>query len=223
MGSAVDSATDGVMVCIPWRPQPHRLAAFERVVGWYEDHGYQVVLGDSHHETFNLAAARNAAVRAAGDAEIVVVADADTIPEARALMRAIRRATSQPMVVYPFEHYVYLGDVDPATVDLERLAELPHEQTYTHSVGGLLVVQRQLYWELGGHDEGFRRWGYEDTAFEIVAETLARTDRITGSVYAFGHEADRDMSDANPGRSRIQLYRYARRNPKIMRELVHRW
>lgn len=199
------------------------MAAYERVRRFYREQGYdsRVVVSDSDpSRPFNLSDARNRAVTAA-NAEVVVVADADTIPDPARLDRAIRRAPRYGRVVYPFTEYAYLGDVDPATA--EDFESLPVERVYNASVGGMVVLTSGLYWELGGFDDCFTQWGYEDNAFLAVAETLAQVERLDGKVWAFSHEAERDLSRANPGSHRMMLYRYAKRDPHIMRELIKRW
>jgi hypothetical protein len=222
----VDSDTSAVAICIPWRPQPHRIAAYERVRRFYRDVGLDdlVIIADSDPlRDFNLSDARNRAVQMAGNrgAEVVVVADADTIPDFKVLMRAVKRASRYGRVIYPFTEYVYLGDVNPEL--LEDFNSAPIERVYTASVGGMVVLTTRLYWELGGFDDCFTRWGYEDNAFLAAAQTLAQVERLEGKVWAFSHDAERDLSGRNPGSYRMSLYRYAQRDPHLMRELVKRW
>lgn len=214
-GCAVVTAID---VCIPWRSQPDRVPAFKRVKAWYEDHGYNVITADSRkHETFNVAASRNLAVSKA-TSDVVVVADADTIPDEDALETTFAYLIAHPDagVVYPFDRYRYLT---PESVELPQ-SDWVVDREYQSSVGGMIVCRRDTYWSLGGQDERFSRWGYEDNAFHLAASTLSQVDRIAGVVYAFGHDADRDLSSENPGRSRCQLYRFAEGKPDVMRELI---
>lgn len=206
-------------VCIPWRSQPDRVPAFKRVKAWYEDRGYNVITADSRkHDVFNVAASRNLAVSKALS-DVVVVADADTIPDETALGTAVELVTNVPSgsgIVYPFDRYRYLT---PESVDLPE-AEWVVDREYRQSVGGMIVSDRDTYWSLGGQDERFSRWGYEDNAFYLAAATLSNVVRIPGVVHAFGHEADRDLSVENPGKSRHQLYRFAENKPDVMRELI---
>lgn len=200
-------------VCIPWRPQPDRLAAFERVTHWWKANGFNTVLADSGHEPFNLAASRNLAV-SRSTTDSVVVADADTLPD----LGALHNALSDPEgVVYPFTRYRYLP---PGSETVTDLVAVKPEREFTASVGGLIVCTRDTWNLLGGQDERFWRWGYEDNAFMLAAQTLLSTRRVAGTVFAFGHSADRDMSQGNPGWARIQLYRFAKGRPEIMRELI---
>jgi hypothetical protein len=213
---AADSGTD---VIIPWRPQPDRLNAFHRVIDWWVERGFTPILSDSDPDKpFNLSQARNNGVRAS-EAFVVILADADTIPDDLAMARAVRRARHE-VVVYPFDDYIYLAATADPRDTSTPLDELPVERHFNHSFGGLMVVRRDIYWSLGGHDEKFEQWGYEDTAFQLAAEALFKTERVPGPVYAFNHSADRDMTARNPGRARVALYRYARRDPAIMRELL---
>lgn len=218
MGSALDSGIR-VTVCIPWREGPGRLEAFLAVTAWYRARGYEYIACDSDSEQpFNLSQARNTAVNAARrvGADIVVVGDADTVPDEWALRRAIETNTGE--VTYPFDKYVYLKPVDHPATDHLELMEVDRE--YPGSVGGLFVTTPETYWSVGGMDEEFRQWGYEDRAFYYAAQTLGRIARVNGSVYAFGHDAERDMSSQNPGKHRVALYHFARSNPDVMRELV---
>lgn len=201
-----------VTVCIPWRPTHDRIDAFEKVVGWWEANGFPVIAADTPHAIFNVAAARNAAVEGA-TTEQIVVADADTIPELPHVLEAIQLDG----VTWPFQTYRYLGTATPAA---DEVGTSPFERDFRSSVGGVLVTTKTTYWAVGGMDERFRQWGYEDTAFRIAAQTLACTNRTEGTVYAYGHSADRDMTDNNPGRHRLRLYNFARGNPDLMRELI---
>jgi hypothetical protein len=212
----VDSTTD-VTVCIPWRATPERLAAYWVVVDWWRAKDFRVILGDSDPALpFNVSAARNAAVSKA-TTRAVIVADADTIPDLGSLQVVLSRM-EEGRVVYPFNRYRYVDRL-PDPLDL---ANLEHSKEWVNSVGGLLVTTPSTYWSVGGFDERFERWGYEDNAFYLAASTLATVARTAGTVYAFGHDADRDISPTNPGKSRIELYRYANRRPDLMRELVMR-
>ena len=72
-----------VRVVIPWRPAPSRMDAFERVVSWYREAlpGVPVDTVDTGDTPFVLAACRNRAMSEAQPDEVVVIGDADTLPE----------------------------------------------------------------------------------------------------------------------------------------------
>lgn len=199
-------------VCIPWRPTADRTPAFTRVRAWWQEHGFRIVTADSNHEMFNVSASRNAAV-AVSRTSTIIVADADTIPDLHALHTALDDPNG---VVYPFDAYRYLL---PEALTAPDLNVAPFEREYRASVGGLLVTTQETFWHIGGFDEGFLNWGYEDNAFQLTAQTLSQVRRVPGIVYAYAHDAERDLTVSNPGRARCQLYRFAAGKPDVMRHL----
>jgi hypothetical protein len=200
-------------VCIPWRTATGRKDSHQRVVDFWAHHGFGVVHGSSPNFLFNAAQARNDAVRHT-HSEVVIVADADTIPDIAPVLEAIEDPWG---VVWPFTNYRHIA---PEWVRRADLMAAPVAQEYHGSPGGLFVLKRQLYWDLNGMDERFIGWGYEDTAFMAVAETLSTVTRLPGTVFSFDHPAIRDLSDRNPNKHRIQLYEFARGRPAVMRELI---
>lgn len=203
-------------VAIPWRATPDRIPAFEYVAQWWVNYGFNVITGDSDHETFNLSAARNRAV-AKATSNIVVVADADTVPDAKALDTAIYACRRHGGVWWPFDTYTYLADsVKPG----DNLENAPTEHVYPNSVGGLFVILRADYWRLGGFDERFDRWGHEDRAWELVVTELSSFHRVPGTVYAFNHYAERNMR--GPGRLLVEEYRRAARTHRMAQYLATR-
>jgi hypothetical protein len=207
-------------VCIPWRPAPDRMAAYARVTGFWKHHGLPIVEADSTPGVgFSLAEARNRAVRQA-NTDVIIVADADTIPDIGTVIAAVSNPDG---VIWPFKEYRHIA---AELVDSADLMRAPAERTYGASVGGILVCQRDTYWRLGGMDERFeRRWGYEDSAFHLVAQTMSTVKRLPGIVFSFNHDVagpGRDMSEDNPNRARYELYKFASSKPRLMTELLKR-
>jgi len=204
-------------VIIPWRATPDRMEAHERVRKFWQYFGFPVIESNSNrHASFHLCEARNKGVKAT-TSQAVIVADADTIPDIAAVTLALDML-EYPMVIYPHDRYRHIpGEY----ADKADLMTAPYAKEIRNSVGGLFITQRTTYLELGGMDERFeRRWGYEDSAFVLVAQTLAKVQRCTGTVFSFDHAADRDMTENNPNRMRFQLYRMCSGNPSLMRELL---
>ncbi|QAX93509.1 glycosyltransferase [Mycobacterium phage Stubby] len=224
-------------VAIPYRPQPGREQAFELVQRWWKAWGFDVFVADSDPALpFSLSEARNNAVRLMDQSElgpgVVIVCDADTIPQRMVIQKAIQIASEPGHVVYPFTDYRYINNQWAAQaehVNNDTLCETDFSVatpiwTKEHSVGGILVTHSKTYWELGGMDEKFERcWGFEDNAFVAVADTLAKVIRLDGQVYSFSHDvegAGRDWSKLNPNYWRNELYRMCWGNTKLMRELI---
>lgn len=159
--------------------------------------------------------------------EIVIIADADTIPDN---ISQIHMAVSLVVnnfadVVWPFTEYYHI-DKDWATKDDFKSA--PVQQFYSDSPGGIFVTCKESLRCLGGFDERFTpgAMGYDDTSFKMAADTLAATARVPGKVYSFNHATDehgfpdRVLGPENPNFSRFQLYEMCYGKPKLMKELI---
>lgn len=207
-----------ISLCIPWRPEPAREAAFARVMDWWETNfGLTAIFADSDPGLpWHLSEARNRAVSQASG--VVIIADADTVPEYQAIETALEMAGG--CVIYPFGEYVTL----PAdTVHVEDLESISPVSVNDSSVGGVIVTDTDTYWCLGGMDERFeRQWGFEDSAFARAAITLSRVERLPGMVFSFDHPVvgGRVHGEANPNFWRHELYIHCTGNPRLMAELI---
>ena len=89
----------------------------------------------------------------------VVVCDADTIPEKKPLLEAVD-ACMDGVLHLPYNRVRLLNE------DGSIRAEV------THSVGGVWVMSVEAWQSVGGQDEGFTGWGYEDDSFYLITNTL---------------------------------------------------
>lgn len=214
-----------VSVFIPWRPAPSRVTAFEAVTNWYarEFPEISVQTIDTDDEVFVLAACRNRAIAAAGQDDVVVINDADTIPEPTALREAIAGARKSGVVHLPYTAYHWLG----AAGTSQYLAGTdPQECSFELVQGacsGVYVTTPRTWAAHGGQDERFRGWGYEDAAWNLAHQTLLGRppQRHGGRVYALHHVAESRTGtrfDANA--ALMERYRSAAGDPEAMRSLV---
>jgi len=213
-------------IVIPWRPAPSRVDAFERVVAWYRETLPQVPLEtvDTGDVPFVLAACRNTAMRNAAEHEVVVVGDADTIPERQPLIAAIRAAAESPYVHLPYDEYRWLGRTGSADhaagVPLE---DCTVEQYVDGACSGVYVATPRAWASHGGQDEGFRGWGFEDAAWFLAHSTLlgAPPIRHRGRVYALHHIGEvRAGASYDANAARMEDYRAAAGSPSAMGRLV---
>jgi len=180
-------------VLVPWRPQPSRIEAFEALKAWYARHLPEAVIRtfDSDDELFNLSACRNIAIASVDDEnEVVVINDADTVPELAPLLSAIEAAATSNLVHLPYDRYHWLGAA--GTAQFLAGAE-PEDCEYELVIGarsGVYVTTPKTWWSHGGQDERFRGWGFEDAAWYVAHETLLgeAPRRHPGAVYALHHE-----------------------------------
>ena len=182
-----------VTVLVPWRPQPSRIEAFEALKAWYARHLPDAVIRtfDSDDELFNLSACRNIAIASIDDEnEVVVINDADTVPELGPLLAAVEAAATSGLVHLPYDRYHWLGregtsqflaGTDPADCEYELVIG---------ARSGVYVTTPKTWWSHGGQDERFRGWGFEDAAWYVAHETLLgeAPRRHPGAVYALHHE-----------------------------------
>ena len=220
-----------VVAGIPWRATENRLPAMNRVLRFFAHFGVPVMRCDSDpSRPFNLSAARNECARRIrslyGDDTVIIISDADTIPDAGALLNSINNVSlaSDLLVSYPHGSLVYLHSEH---VDERDLSRLPSERSHHgHSVSAPPIVMRaSTFFAVGGFDERFTGWGAEDDAFAIAAAafgTVERTDDGFGGTavaYSFDTEdSDRRLSDSS--RARYQLYLNSRHCPEMVRELI---
>ncbi|MGA1836237.1 hypothetical protein VD659_04820 [Herbiconiux sp. 11R-BC] len=215
-----------VTIVIPWRPQPSRLRSFDVVVGWYRENlgDVPVVTVDSDDEIYNLARCRNLGVAGIGDpGEVVVIGDADTIPERAALLAAIDAARTSGRVHLPYTEYRWLGAAGTAEFSAgAALEECSHEVVHG-ACSGVYVTTPATWRSHGGQDERFRGWGFEDAAWHVAHETLLGEPprRHPGRVYALHHETQRrDGPQYDANAALMARYREASEAPERMRELL---
>lgn len=214
-----------VTVVLPWRPQPSRLPAFDDVRAWYAANlpDAEVVTVDSDDDVFVLARCRNLGVAGVADGDVVVIGDADTIPELAPLREAIAAAPASGVVHLPYDEYRWLGREGTAAFrDGTPLADCDFELV-RGACSGVYVTTPETWRSHGGQDERFRGWGFEDAAWYIAHETLLGEPprRHAGRVFALHHTAEvREGPDYDSNAARMQRYRDVSGDPEAMARFV---
>lgn len=125
---------------------------------------------------FHKARAVNDAVRSLPDTiTTIVLNDADSLPYRASLREAIWMAQEAPGIVFAFTEYRKLGAKqtaacygrgwrDALTADTWELSQ-PTSESH-----GCVAMSRETFETVGGYDERFTGWGYEDLAFNITCE-----------------------------------------------------
>lgn len=213
-------------VVIPWRPQPSRRAAFGEVAAWYRQHLPEAELRtiDSGDAIFNLARCRNVGVGAVSDPDVVVVVgDADTLPEEAPLRSAIEAAATSGRVHLPYTDYHWLGAAGTAELRAGGRPEDCSHELVRGACSGVYVTTPRSWWSHGGQDERFRGWGYEDAAWHLAHETLLGEPprRHPGRVYALHHVAEvRAGAQYDANAALMAEYRVAAGSPDDMRDFL---
>ncbi len=215
-----------VEVVIPWRDAPTRRAPFALVRRWYETHLPEASVRtiDTDDDVFVLAACRNLAMRTAHPDAVVVIGDADTLPEQEPLRAAIAAARTSGRVHLPYDEYRWLGASGSAEyASGTPLVDCTVEQYVEGACSGVYVATPQTWFAHGGQDEAFRGWGFEDAAWYLTHQAVLGEPprRHAGRVYALHHAAEQRVGagyEANE--ARMGLYRAAASDPGAIARLI---
>lgn len=215
-----------VTVAVPFRPgmldrEIHADYVAARLREMVPDADHLVVDVDGE---FSRARVRNEAVRRA-ESGVVVLCDADTLPEKQPLLNAIAGAAQDGRLHLPYTRYralspegtlaVYARGVDPLDAPVTEESRRP--------IGGVWVISTDAWWAAGGMDENFVGWGFEDDSFFTAANILlGETVRHEGAISHLHHTPAANLQSAGyrRNRQRYQQYVRARRSPTMMRRLV---
>lgn len=217
------------LVAIPWRSRPDRVYAHTVTVSRYRNllPDAKIVDVDTDHQPFCLAACRNEGVRTAerDGYDVVVLADADTLPERKPLLAAIHGAAHDHLVHLPYTQYRGLGGNGTTQYRAGRPLPACDHLVIPFATSGVYVTTPSTWWACGGQDERFMGWAPEDMAWLISHRALLGADpvRHEGAVYALTHHSPPKDGDAYE--SAVKLYqRYLEAgdsgNPDAVRALV---
>ena len=158
---------------------------------------------EGHHDKgpFNRSAAVNRAAEAAGDWDIGIVIDSDVLLSISQVRAAIASAASTGRVTWAHRRWRGIREdatrriVDdrhnreldmPEELDRDEL-DLIVERTNPLSWSCCIAMPRKVFDDMGGFDERFRGWGFEDMAFQSVICGLYGWERIEGDVVHLWH------------------------------------
>jgi len=188
---------------------------------------WRVVEGvESGSGLFNRCEALNRAAEVAGDWDVAVVADGDSVTSPVQSAAAVGWAASTGRLVYAFDEFLYLSRY--MTENILRgyggAWESGVEWTLANTQSSQVVVRRSLWDEVGGFDEGFDGWGYEDVAFASACETLGgNAVRVPGPVWHLWHPPSTDPTHARLANlNRLNLYLEAHGDRTGMESLLDR-
>lgn len=138
----------------------------------------EIIIGDDDSEPFNRARARNNAV-AEAKGDLLCFADADTVFNAGQILRGCQLVVAGAPWAICYDLGLYYNLTEQASKAVKALPAGAHvyEPTdpaeWDHKIdswAGLLLVPRAAYDKVGGYDEHFTGWGYEDNAFRFALD-----------------------------------------------------
>ncbi|MCP4214121.1 MAG: glycosyltransferase, partial [bacterium] len=111
------------------------------------------------------------AVRSMGKTGAFCFVDADLLVPPDFLSCCLHEIKSGARAVLPYNEVLYLDAASTLKAVRDRLRTRPfnpHDykgDIFSLSVGGVVWVEPALYFDIGGHNEDFRGWGWEDREF----------------------------------------------------------
>lgn len=147
---------------------------------------------------FNRSAARNEAIaEARGD--VLLIADADTVFQPDQIETGLDALEQGAPWVIPYSLGRYYNLSADETIRTWReapdavIAEPDDHRLYEHKIdswAGMLLVSRENYDKVGGYDERFKGWGYEDNAFRAALDHhVGPHQRVDGYTLHLWHPA----------------------------------
>lgn len=143
-----------------WGDDPVRQRLFERAAA---------VLKDIYHwedihicyDVPNRGGARNELVRWSADADVIVLCDADTYPEAETLEQAIETAYTDGGLHFAYDQWQLVRDNGSL------------HASGPGSLGGCMAIRPSDWFAAGGSPE-LVGWGFEDVMFAVQARTFLK-------------------------------------------------
>jgi hypothetical protein len=215
-----------IAVVIPWRKTKSRLPVKNYVEAWYSKNlpEAKIIYSDSGHKHFNLSASRNAGAKQVLDYDIIIHNDADTIPNIESLLEGIKQTYETGYFCNPYDDYHMINTANTYRV-LDGL-ETPESADYEHIAGACsgVVITTPKTWKLvGGFDERFLGWGYEDVAIAVAHATIMDHGFliIPGPAYAMSHDvAPKPKKLLNLGKKRLEKYMEAMCDKDSMLKMI---
>jgi hypothetical protein len=190
---------------------------------------------EGHHEVgpFNRSAAINMASELAdrdGRWDVAVIIDSDTVSNPIAIRVAVEHAARTGGLAVAHSHRHMLSERGTQAIlngdrgDWKRARMI--RRTYTDSVSCAVAVARRTWDLVGGFDERFVGWGYEDTGFHIACETMTGMSIhvVPGDCFHLWHplsiEASRHTITFQRNQSLKRRYEGVRWNQERLRRLL---
>lgn len=192
---------DGAAILVPRRKAgEERERLWLHVYDRLEADGWRVIEGyhTADEGEFNRSAAVNRAAACADGADVLVVLDADTIVGGPQIASAATIARATGVVTFAFGRYAALdkAGTDKILAGFDGSWEEHVAYEFHNTASSCLALRRDLWDRLGGFDERFAGWGWEDVALSLAAQTLSGgMHRVAGTAWHLWHPPSPDAGN----------------------------
>lgn len=151
---------------------------------------------------FSLARASNRAAQLAGDWQVALYVGADfMLANGSQADAAVRVALATGQLTFAHDFLVHLSETETADL-LARGPEetiVSAETRHLNTFSGSLAITHELWDRVGGFDERFLGWGYDDLAFWASCCAIGGGfQRVKGDAFHLHHPRTREENEGNP-------------------------
>lgn len=175
-----------VVICVPRKNDyGRRDDIWDWVRPWIESYHpdwpiFEGTADESEADGWSMATARNDAARQAGDWDVAIFQDGDTITKPQALRDAVIMAATSDKIVVAGDMRMTMDKVSsdeimagglwfPRPDGQHSKENCALNSCYGEPASGSVVIGRKLFDDIGGYLEPLKGWGYEDLVFMTSA------------------------------------------------------
>lgn len=212
-----------VVLCPRREGFPERERVWDHIKRWWAETLPDLELFEGFHTEgpFNRGAALNTAAalaRESGPFDAALLIDADVALDPRQVRAALAVAngTQSLCLAYTDRHHLSRAGTEQILMGNGGDWRQHIKTTYRDSCSSALAVSSNLFDAVGGFDELFSGWGWEDVAFRCAGELVSGVEmsQIAGPLWHLWHVVSAGNNQREPtfvaNRARGELYRQAR-------------
>lgn len=194
---------------------------------WTERFDFPVYEGEHNEGPFSRSAGLNTASRLAGDWDTAILLDSDVFVDVNQVKDGLALAKSAGHLVMPFRAHHSLNRpgsdaiMEGFTGSWVRFIT----RTQMDNISACVIVPRAVWDTVGGFDERFQGWGFEDSAFCAASDAYVGNHlRISGELWHLWHDKSPESNSRSPlliaNRTLMHRYNVAKQDIKEIEALL---
>jgi GT2 family glycosyltransferase len=195
---------------------------------WSERFDFPIYEGHHNEGPFSRSAAVNTAARLAGNWKTAILLDSDVFVDVGQVKDGLELAKVSETLVHPFRshHSLNQGGSDQIMNGFTGSWVRWIARTQLDNISACVIVPRKVWDVVGGFDERFQGWGFEDSAFCAAADSyFGNHMRISGELWHLWHEKSPESDSRSPllvaNRTLMHRYNVAKQDPDEIKALLH--